>query len=515
VRTKILNETERACFYRHRQSVPILHLIAGLHPAEIRKGPAVNCLLHRLLIGYAADTAFIHPFILLYHSLHNIKVVECWVDAHTEWQNFVKKTTCAFTAACSKMTIKTRINLSRRHRMKAPKKVLSLILMLALSMTLSIPGVSAAEEQPEGEMTINTKAEPTIPANKSYRLRGVTEETTSDDEIYKLVRETETTPYTLDSVYNLSLGTVLTFNSWSITLEAWSDPDGDGIYDIRICSKDGTPLPVSAPGPFVANPETGDYASTTFSVLGNNWVSRLSMPDNDVCQLSAAYLTRMFGSNTIVQISTDDSHCFFILTGEKADPALLTGSNILITDAGSVASNWAAPLVSQAESQKLVPDTLYGLDLTQNITRGQFAGVAVKLYESMSGKKIPLPGENKAPFEDIDDIAECDDIQKAFAMEFTTGTSATTFSPNSLLNREQAATMLSRVYQKLGGTVSAQASGSFADNSAISPWARDAVYFMSKNGIVQGVGENRFDPQSNAQSQMALVISLRMLQKLK
>lgn len=399
--------------------------------------------------------------------------------------------------------------------MKAWKKALSLALALTLSTALFIPRVFAADETPEGEVSINTKAEPTILAKDSFQLRGVIEIPTDDDAIYSLVRETEPTTYPL-SVYALPLGTVLTFRSWDISLTVWSDPDGDGIYDVRLCSQENGPLPANAPGPFECNIDTGEYASTVFSVLGNNWVSSFNMPEHNVYHLSAAYLTRMFGSNALVQVTTlsGGAH-FFMLTGEKADPALLEGSNILITDAGSVATNWAAPMVSQAEEQKLVPDTLYGLDLTRDVTRAQFAGVAVKLYEAMSGKKIPLPDESQVPFEDISGLAENADIQKAYAMGFTTGTSATTFSPETLLTREQAATMLSRVYQKLGGTVAAQTPGSFADNSSISPWAKDAVYFMSEKGIVQGVGQNRFDPQSNAQSQMALVIALRMLQNLK
>ena len=37
---------------------------------------------------------------------------------------------------------------------------------------------------------------------------------------------------------------------------------------------------------------------------------------------------------------------------------------------------------------------------------------------------------------------------------------------------------------------------------------------MSENGIVSGVGNNRFDPSSSAQSQAALLIALRMLENL-
>ena len=37
--------------------------------------------------------------------------------------------------------------------------------------------------------------------------------------------------------------------------------------------------------------------------------------------------------------------------------------------------------------------------------------------------------------------------------------------------------------------------GTFADDSEISSWAREAVYACRDAGLISGVGENRFDPQ--------------------
>ena len=41
-------------------------------------------------------------------------------------------------------------------------------------------------------------------------------------------------------------------------------------------------------------------------------------------------------------------------------------------------------------------------------------------------------------------------------------------------------------------------------------WAMDAVAFMSGKEIVNGVGNNKFDPQGNASIEQAMVIALRM-----
>lgn len=66
----------------------------------------------------------------------------------------------------------------------------------------------------------------------------------------------------------------------------------------------------------------------------------------------------------------------------------------------------------------------------------------------------------------------------------------------------------------------------FADDSQISGWARDSVYFMAANNIINGIGDNLFAPKNttpeqealgyaNATREQALVISVRMVKNLK
>ena len=127
----------------------------------------------------------------------------------------------------------------------------------------------------------------------------------------------------------------------------------------------------------------------------------------------------------------------------------------------------------------------------------------------MSGKTVPAAKEN--PFTDTKDPA----VLQAAEMNFVSGMGDGTFAPDALVTREQAASMLARVYEKLGGRISAVTATSFADNSSVSAWARNSVAFMSDKGIVSGVGDNRFDPQGSASIEQALSISLRMLENLK
>jgi len=107
------------------------------------------------------------------------------------------------------------------------------------------------------------------------------------------------------------------------------------------------------------------------------------------------------------------------------------------------ASSWATAELKKAEELELIPDCLRGADLTKPITRTEFAAVSVKAYEALSGTKA-IPAVNN-PFSDTKDI----EVLKAYNVGITAGTAPDKFSPDMLLNREQAATMLTRVFKKV------------------------------------------------------------------
>ena len=202
-----------------------------------------------------------------------------------------------------------------------------------------------------------------------------------------------------------------------------------------------------------------------------------------------------------------------------------------ITISGATASEWAVAELERAEELGLIPDCLDGADLTQDITRAEFAAVAVKVYEALSGTAaIPIVNN---PFTDCNDV----EVLKAYNIGAVNGTSATTFDPNALLNREQAAAMLTRVFKKVslaGWTLATDSQFTlpyekpalFADDNDMSDWAKDSVYFMVANGIINGVGDNKFAPKNvtsadeangyaNATREQSLIIAVRMVENLK
>ena len=200
-----------------------------------------------------------------------------------------------------------------------------------------------------------------------------------------------------------------------------------------------------------------------------------------------------------------------------------------------IAHDWAKPELIQATVLGLIPDSLQGADLTLPITRAEFAAVSVKAYEALSGLTAKVVWIN--PFVDTRD----DEVLKAVNLGITNGVSATEFAPDALLNREQAATMLARVYKKVfipGWTLDDDAwfveqfRGSFtmpetfADDGDISAWARDSVYFMAANGIIKGMEGGTFQPRAvtaeqqasgyaQATREQAILIAVRMVKNLK
>ncbi len=149
---------------------------------------------------------------------------------------------------------------------------------------------------------------------------------------------------------------------------------------------------------------------------------------------------------------------------------------------------WAAEELDAANDAGLIPDILANTDLTKPITREEFCELAVKLYEKMTGNH-PSPASPN-PFTDTAN----EQILKAYSLGITNGTSATTFSPSQLINREQCATMIFRAIKLINPNAdySVAAVADFPDQANISSWAVAATKYMAKIGIIKGDTSGNF-----------------------
>ena len=174
------------------------------------------------------------------------------------------------------------------------------------------------------------------------------------------------------------------------------------------------------------------------------------------------------------------------------------------------ASTWAEEDLKKANDKKLIPQVFNKVDLTSKITRKEFAHVAVRLWESISGSAANSVENN--PFTDTNDS----EVLKAYSLGITSGTSQTTFSPDDLITREQMATMLTRALSKAGIEVKVDLDKveKFADDNDLHSWGKEAVYFMANSGLIKGIGNNNFGVTGDATKEQSLVISLRSVENI-
>jgi hypothetical protein len=172
------------------------------------------------------------------------------------------------------------------------------------------------------------------------------------------------------------------------------------------------------------------------------------------------------------------------------------------TDPLSSASGWARDYLISAIGHNLVPTHLQS-DYRQAATRAEFAALAVRLYETVTGDEI----DGRRVFVDTDDV----NAQKLGAIGVTDGVGNDRFDPAATLTREQAATMIVRLAGVIGQPIFAE-SPAFADNADISDWAFNAVGAMQASGIMIGVGDNRFAPQDPYTREQSIIIMLRLFE---
>ncbi|MGM9578426.1 MAG: S-layer homology domain-containing protein [Evtepia sp.] len=176
-------------------------------------------------------------------------------------------------------------------------------------------------------------------------------------------------------------------------------------------------------------------------------------------------------------------------------------------------SGWAKDEVTEADSLGLIPDTLYGKDLSKPITRAEFCAVALQLYENLTETEVPYAA---SPFTDIAGDPDAGSIARAASLDITVGTTPTTFSPSLKISREQLATMLTRTVKKYlypswtfetDSFYPVDISGVklYSDDKDISDYARESVYYLTKLGVVKGTDEKlgTFSPKAVTAAQQA------------
>ena len=192
---------------------------------------------------------------------------------------------------------------------------------------------------------------------------------------------------------------------------------------------------------------------------------------------------------------------------------------------GYRADGWAGEPLSQAKNAGLIPESLSGADLTEAVTRQDYAAAAVALYEKLTAPgtdgvtgKETAPSDGGHPFSDTTDSL----VEKAARLGLVEGTGGGRFDPTGVLTREQAAVILARLIDAAGVKLPGLCGTNYAnlaDREEIASWAREGAALMSNLGVIQGKpgtasdARARFDPRGTLTAQETLVMNQRLAEQ--
>ena len=170
---------------------------------------------------------------------------------------------------------------------------------------------------------------------------------------------------------------------------------------------------------------------------------------------------------------------------------------------------WAEAEVALAREAGLITEHTDNC-FKEDITRFQFAELAVNLAEKATGKEItPAPADT---FTDCTETA----VLKAYAAGIVNGVGNGTFAPDQTTNREQIAAMLYRAVQYIernggkGLAIKTSDISKYTDNAQVSSWAKEAVGTLAANGVMKGTSGTTLSPQASCTVEQSVILVYRL-----
>jgi len=208
------------------------------------------------------------------------------------------------------------------------------------------------------------------------------------------------------------------------------------------------------------------------------------------------------GSTITISTGEDNTFVFDIMT------AAFIGDDLpswVQNPSGDTPSSWVYESVERADELGLLPD-IFRSGFRRSTTRAEFATIAIALYEHF---REPITG--RISFTDTTDT----NVEKAAYLGIVSGIGNNRFDPNSTITREQAAVMLARLAEAVGHPLPLWQRGLhpstvIADYDDISSWAVQSIAQIYQAGIMSGVGDRRFAPQSPYTREQSIVTILRL-----
>jgi len=173
-------------------------------------------------------------------------------------------------------------------------------------------------------------------------------------------------------------------------------------------------------------------------------------------------------------------------------------------------SEWSQSHIQSLKNRNLIDLGLF-YNLNENITREEFAYLAVKLFEALNQVSAPtLNEEDEKLFIDTQDTY----VLKAYRLGIIKGYGEGSFYPERLVNREQLSVMLINTLKVSGLNLNRDYIKDivFKDQDQISGWALESVRVAYKHKILSGTGPLTISPKSYSTREQVLYLIENILQ---
>ena len=158
-------------------------------------------------------------------------------------------------------------------------------------------------------------------------------------------------------------------------------------------------------------------------------------------------------------------------------------------DTGDFKEHWAQGTIQSWISKDLLRGYNDGsVRPNANITRAEFFTLINRIFGFEDAKDIVLADVHPSDW-------FATEVQKAVAANYVAGYPDGTIRPNQLINRQEAALILYRVFQF--ASLSERAEIIFSDKNKISSWGNEAVSFLSQSSYIKGYPDGTFRPDTN------------------
>ena len=169
-------------------------------------------------------------------------------------------------------------------------------------------------------------------------------------------------------------------------------------------------------------------------------------------------------------------------------------------------------MLNAAIAAGIVPQALQG-QYTSNITRQEFCALAVQMLtvrlELDEGSLAHIEGARDG----VPKFTDCGDshVVTAWCLGIVDGVGNGSFAPDRSITRQEAAAMLTRAAKVLDLTARGTAAA-FADSGDVADWAKEPVDFVSRLGVMGGVGNGKFGPTGTYTREQAMLTMLRLFE---